>query len=83
MVGTSGMSYQRVGPVTASARSWPFLMLPCAPGNEPHISGTVPARMLCIAGPLPWYGTWVTMMPAVIFRSSVARCGVVPTPALA
>ncbi len=46
-------------------------------------TGTVPLRMLCMAGPEPGYGMCVTLMPAAIFSSSPARCGVVPTPALA
>jgi len=83
MVGTSGMSNQRSAPVTASGRSVPALMPGCAPGSDAHISGTVPARIAWIAGPAPGYGTCVILMPAVIFRSSAARCGVVPMPALA
>ena len=83
MVGTSGMSYQRCVPVTARARTVPARMLGWAPGSDAHISGTVPLSTPCMAGPAPGYGTWVRLTPAAIFRSSPARCGVVPMPALA
>jgi hypothetical protein len=39
---------------------------------------TSPASTAFIAGATPLYGTWTMSMPAVRFRSSPARCGMLP-----
>ena len=47
MVGTSGMSGQRVSPVTARQRSVPALMCGAAGGSEPELSCAVPLSSAC------------------------------------
>lgn len=73
LVGTSGMSYQRSEPVTARARTSRFRISGCAPGSEAHMTGTVPDRIACNAGPAPANGTCVMLMPVMDFSHSPAR----------
>src|ERR1019366_3330731 len=53
MVGTSGMSGQRLSPVIARHRSVPALMCGAAGGSEPELNWTVPLSRASSASPPP------------------------------
>ena len=79
MVGTSGMSGQRVSPVTARQRSVPALMCGAAGGSEPEHSCTVPPSSAASASPPPLNTTSVSFgSVSRSLKTSSWICGVVP-----
>src|SRR5262245_5338634 len=79
MVGTSGMSGQRVSPVTARQRNVPALMCGAAGGNEPELSWQVPLSSACSASPPPLNTTSSSFGSfSASFNTSSWICGVVP-----
>src|SRR6185312_4182506 len=79
MVGTFGISGQRVSPVTARQRMVPALMCGEAGGSEPEESCTVPASSAAIASPPPLNTTSESFGRfSRILSTSSWICGVVP-----
>ncbi len=83
MVGTSGISGERFAVLTPSAFSLPDFMCGMAIGVPTKLTLTIPDIRSCCAGPLPLYGTWLSLMPAMYMKSSVTRCCALPLPELA
>jgi hypothetical protein len=80
IVGTSGASGERLGLVTASARSAPDFTCGSEVVIVSNIIVTWPPRRSLSAGALPLYGTWTMSTLAVVFRSSPDRCAPAPAP---
>ena len=40
----------------------------------------VPEMVATVAGPLPLNGTWAILVPVSLWKSSAARCGLLPKP---
>src|SRR5207342_2033979 len=79
MVGTSGISGQRVSPVTARQRSVPALMCGAAGGSEPELSCAVPLSKAWMASPPPLNTTSSSFGSfSRILSTSSWICGVVP-----
>src|SRR5471032_2718250 len=79
MVGTSGMSGQRVSPVTARHRNVPALICGAAGGSEPELNCTVPLSKACSASPPPLNTTFSKLGRfSRIFSTLACICGVVP-----
>lgn len=81
MVGTSGISGERFGPVTPSARSLPDCTCPCAAERTGKDISTCPPMVSLSAGPPPRYGMWTMATPATALKSSADMWNVLPVPA--
>src|SRR5262249_19712804 len=79
-VGTSGNDFPRFSPVTASALRLPALICPTAGGREEKFMVIWPEITSASAGPVPLYGTCVSLMPAASANSAPARWLLPPTP---
>src|SRR5947199_7416458 len=78
-VGTSGNTDHRCLLVTARSFTLPPLTWPSAAGPS-NVYWTRPAIRSVIAGGLPRYGMWVTLMSASDANSSPARWLMLPLP---
>src|SRR6266853_1441189 len=83
MVGTSGISGERFDVLTPSAFKRPDFMCGIAIGVPTKLTLMIPDIRSCCAGPLPLYGTWLSLIPAMYMKSSVTRCCAPPLPELA
>lgn len=77
---TCGNSGERLGEVTASARSLPAAINGAALDAVTMPSGTCPAVTSVKAGPQPLYGTCCKAAPVARASISPARCCGVPLP---
>ena len=80
MVGTSGNASERLAVVTASARSLPALTYPIEDGIGSNVTCICPPSKSVSAGPMPRYGTWTRLIPAIIWNSSPATWPGLPLP---
>ena len=79
-VGTSGRASERLTPLTPSGRMRPERICVVAPGIVGMPIAIRPAIRSVIHWPTLRNGTCTTSMSAVIRRSSIARCPLVPIP---
>jgi len=79
-VGTCGRDDTRDLPVTASARSLPEAMCCMKGGGVPKVMSTWPPNRSCSAGPVPLYGTCVSLMPACCSSMAPVTCCSEPLP---
>ena len=82
-VGTSGSSETRWPEVTARPRSLPERTWGAPVSARSNITGTLPEITSITAIGLALYGTWTIFVPVIARNSSVARCPVLPMPAVA
>ncbi len=77
-VGSSGTAAERFALVTATARNLPDFTCGIADSMLLNISDTWPASRSIVAGAAPLYGICVSLTPAIMLKSSPARCGMPP-----
>jgi len=83
MVGTPGIPGERFAVLTPSAFNRPDFICGIAIGVRQKLTLTMPDIRSCCAGPLPLYGTWLSLIPVMYMKSSVTRCCAPPLPELA
>ena len=70
----------RLSLLTASALSVPARTYGIDGASSPNMMSTWPAIRSFSAGPLPRYGTWLILTPAIELNSSAVRCAAVAMP---
>src|SRR5206468_2875559 len=76
--GPFGSASMRRGPLTASARTRPLSTWGLAVSALANVAAIWPPMTSVTAAAVPRYGTCCRSMPAMLFKSSIERCGDVP-----
>src|SRR3954469_874094 len=80
IVGNSGAAAVRFNVVTASPRRRLDLICCSTEGAVANPTTVSPPTRLVTAAPPPLYGTCVRLTPAMLLKSSAARCAELPLP---